>query len=316
MLGLLAGASLLLGIKGDPLREASAGPAPVHGAAAASAYCGFDPLIPAQPNVDLFGVPMDASGKEVGDAAAYLAVGKDMAGKGRMRDAEIAFITACRIAGPLAGPDSEALADARYHLAQHYADAPKPNPGVQAEALKRAETLMSESVTAFGQTLGVTHEKTAMAAGGLARVKDAIFSAAEPVGVPRVLLAERSSPDYGVAMVNTNAMGAAPERRPAKSEPEELQAAVRAPAEAPAAAASAQQPPNVPTCLGGDCPAQAQMIKERERDRDPAPQMQASRQLTVPPARAERPRIEPARAEPVPRPPSGATGSPWDPTAP
>lgn len=323
-LGVLSSVIMLSGYRMEPEAQAATLPA---SPTAASAYCGFDPLVPARSQVDRFGVPMGASGKQVTDIAAYIAVGQDMASKGRSRDAEIAFITACRIAGPLAGPDSAELADAKFHLAQLYADAPVTGT-TRADALTRAESLLSESVSAFGVKLGIAHEKTALAAGGLARVKDALFAAQEPAGVPRELLAERASPDYAVAMVNTAAMGAAAERRAARAASEEetrdrdsdrvLSMPVATSGPAPASPA---QPVNVPTCLSGDCPAQTQLLREREREREPIPAMQASRQMTMPPARVEAAPV--ARVEPAPilqRAPAqatgSATGSAGDPAAP
>jgi len=201
LFGVVAGAALVLVAQGpesshNALKAASAQQQqPV--AAAPLADCGFEPLLAASNDRDgRFRLEDAVTNVASTDIPAYLTVGTGAAAQGRLRDAEVAYITSCRIAARAAGGESAELADAKYHLAQHYvkASASMTAPEVQAardEALKRAEALFSESIDGYGIKFGVAHEKTAMAAAGLASVKEATAIPEFQHAVPRILLEER-----------------------------------------------------------------------------------------------------------------------------
>jgi hypothetical protein len=55
-----------------------------------------------------------------GDAGAFMVIGKEAAAEGRLRDAEIAFLMACRVADRFKGAESVEAANARVQLALHY----------------------------------------------------------------------------------------------------------------------------------------------------------------------------------------------------
>jgi hypothetical protein len=189
----------------------SADPASVaHAQAATSGDCGFAPILVAAPQGDgKFPVPMDVPHGEALDVPAFIAVGNDAAAQKRPRDAEVAYITACRIASLVAATDPALLADAKYQLANLYLQALPSGGTVRQAAVKRSQALFSESVSIYASKLGLGSEKTRLAAaGGTDPAPVAAGSASDVIEVPRVLLAERNSP----AMMTT-AMGAPPAKK-------------------------------------------------------------------------------------------------------
>lgn len=192
-----SGAGLLLGLQHvDPairvLGEAIAMPASVASAKPAAA-CAFDPLVAAaETGPDgRFRIQSQAVAASRDDLPAYLAVAEDAAGKGRPRDAETAYIIACRMAGQVAGADSPELAEAKYRLASHYLSvAPKLSVTEGfAEIQQRAEALFGESIDVYGMKLGIEHEKARLAVAGLSSIREAMARDGEVwFGLPRELV--------------------------------------------------------------------------------------------------------------------------------
>jgi hypothetical protein len=106
-------------------------------------------------------------------ASAFMAVGREAAQQGRVRDAEVAFIAACRVAERLGGSHSAPVADAKAQLGEHYlALASRPAGGGDGVTLfQRAATLFSESADAYSVSLGKNASRTRLAEQRLAAVR-------------------------------------------------------------------------------------------------------------------------------------------------
>jgi hypothetical protein len=275
--------------------------------------CGFAALLVAAPvNDGKFLAPMEPQGQQLQDVSAFIAVGRDAASQSRPRDAETAYISACRIAAQLAGAQSPQIADAKYELANLYLNALPSGGAVRAAVLKRSQQLFSESVTLYGAKRGLGDEKTRLAAAGLAS-SQAIDPAPETavasdvVEVPRVLLAERNTLELPTFM--TTAMGAGPaKKKPTLSEPE-------------AVAEESVQPPPVKSEPVRSEPVRSEPVRSEPVGQAAAPQAPptpdalkldlAPKSWNHPAARTEarsEPRTE-ARSEPRVEAPSESSGS-------
>jgi hypothetical protein len=89
-------------------------------------------------------------------ASAFLAVAREAAQQSRYRDAEVAFIAACRVAERQDGSHSTPVADAKSQLAEHYvAMAARATQEEAGHGLfQRATALLSESADAYSVALG------------------------------------------------------------------------------------------------------------------------------------------------------------------
>ena len=229
--GLMSGAGLLMGLQHmDPnteklFRAAVANEAPVAKVSPVTT-CAFDPVLPAAADKDgKFRMQADASNATPADIPAYIAVASDAATQGRVRDAEMAYIISCRLAGQVAGANSPELADAKFHLAQHYLNSVPAASSPQDKATfvdiqKRAESLFSESVSGYGAKFGIGHDKTRQAAAGLAAIQAAVAVEHPTEGalMPRPLLMAKVS-EYEKMASDTSVMGAAPAKKKVKAEP-------------------------------------------------------------------------------------------------
>ncbi len=163
------------------------------------AACALPPATPASGETDgKFPLQTDVSGLIAADIATFIVVGKEAAAAGRPRDAELAFLMSCRVAGALTTGDSVEFADAKYQLGSHYARvALEGNPGSEgnrAELLRRAESLYADSVQAYRTRYGEAHEKSRFAAQGLATVRQKLAQApsAPPESATAPQLANRA----------------------------------------------------------------------------------------------------------------------------
>ncbi|MEJ8836296.1 hypothetical protein [Ramlibacter sp. AN1133] len=138
-----------------------------------------------------------ASGAHV-DPSAYVAVARESAQKGRLRDAEVALLAACHVAEKASGSQSVAVADLKSQMAQQYAAlaAAQPPGGARDSLLQRASTLLSESAITYSAALGREASKTRLAEQRLASLRD-------PVTLQQARAELRSDPD-------TRVLGAAP----------------------------------------------------------------------------------------------------------
>src|SRR5690606_22780062 len=188
-------------------------------------------------------VDKDLQAASSGAISALLLSGKEAAAAGKARDAEAAFLMACRSAEGLTG-DPVPLADAQYQLGRHYAQlASLPDAKRRDELLRRAEGLYASSLQAFRRHRGPEHEKTRFAAEGLARVQQLKEG---PVAVPAVAAASAPAAADDTRVSGGPAQPAAPAAAPAPAKPETAKApparteTARVPAPAP------QQTPPAP----------------------------------------------------------------------
>ncbi|MDB5928641.1 MAG: hypothetical protein JWR60_348 [Polaromonas sp.] len=200
-----------------------------------------------------FPLQNDVSGLIAPDIASFLLIGKESYAAGRQRDAEVAFLMACRVANQLKGADSVEVADAKYQLGWLYARlgleaGAGSAAGNQGELLQRARALYADSLKAYVAQYGEAHEKSRFAAEGLAAVRQpqtlaqAGTVAAEPVPAPKAAPApalpapaqEAAARPEVPAAGSPRSSQALPAPRPPPRRPELAKAAPPAPATAAA----------------------------------------------------------------------------------
>ena len=176
--------------------------------------------------------PADVEGKTEKDIDALLVAGKEAAAAGQVRDAEVDYLTSCRVADALKGAGSLESANARYQLARHYvaaATAASAAPAAQrAEVFGRAQAYYEDSLRRFRAEWGDSHEKTRFAADGLQAVRVALAQA------------QATQPGAGPEVVATARMGAGPASSAA---PQEQPPQRQLPREQPRQPAAAQNRP-------------------------------------------------------------------------
>ena len=152
---------------------------------AAATECGVPPILPRKGANDgklsLQSKPSAASASEV---AALILSGKEAAASGRDRDAEVAFLNACRNAALLSAEPIPA-ADAMYQLARHYANVAAFGAQPARQLYARAERFYSASLLTYTARYGAGHEKTRFATEGLKTVQQATGGNG-PVAVAKV----------------------------------------------------------------------------------------------------------------------------------
>ena len=156
--------------------------------------CPSQPAIAAAGEKDgQFPLQTEVSGLTATDIGSFLVIGKQSAAADRPRDAEVAFLMACRVADKIKGTGSVESADARYQLGAHYGAlalaSARPAGIDQAELLQRAEGLYADSLPAYIAKYGKSSDKSKQAAEGLSAVRLALAQPpqnAQPVpdGIP------------------------------------------------------------------------------------------------------------------------------------
>jgi hypothetical protein len=180
-------------------------------------------------------MPADLSGYASTDPQVFMVMGNEAAAAGRVHDAEVAYLMACRVADQYKGAGSAASADARYELARHYgnlANAPGPAAANCGELLLRAEAMYADSLQLFRVNGSAPPEKLRLAEQGLAGVRQMAMAQA---GVPP---ASPGAPAAAPALQRAGEVNAAP----AQSSPPAHEAASAAP-EPPVARARPPVPP-------------------------------------------------------------------------
>lgn len=243
-LGAAAAAWVMLG-RDEP---APAPPGPVAaatqsmGAAPERTRCEFEPKIPAAGSDDgSQSMPSDVEGRTAAQVAPLLVTGKEHAASGKRRDAEVAFLTACRIGRELGAAGAGPYADAKYQLGRHYAtvaQAMEAGDRDRGELLRRARLLYTDALQAMRAQHGEAHEKTRFAAQGLAAVeaagaKTAVAEAPVPAppSVKEATQATKAPPAPAPMREATKATKAPPAPAPAPA-PAPVIAATPAPAPA------------------------------------------------------------------------------------
>ena len=230
----------------DPIRDITAAvldhaPTEPSGAAGTTAArartaCPLNPMLAAAGARDGQVLPpASVEGKTEKDIDTLLVAGKEATAAGQLRDAEVSYLTACRVADARKGAGSIESAGARYQLARHYAavantvsDLPVAR---RAVILARAQSYYEDSLQRFRAEWGDSHEKTRYAAEGLKTTRVALAqTAARPSAAPD---AAKADPDAAA----TARMGAGPDASPAAAPPEQ-HAAPERPAPEPAPARS------------------------------------------------------------------------------
>jgi hypothetical protein len=185
--------------------------------------------------------PMSVAGKTEKDIDALLVAGKEAAAAGLVRDAEVAYLTSCRVADALKGAGSVESANARYQLARHYvaaAEAASTAPAAQrAEVLEKAQAYYEDSLQRFRVQLGDSHEKTRFAAAGLDAARVALKQTTQPAPGPETVAAARmnaspvepaaakSQPHAAPALARAQRQSAPKEQRQSQAERTRLAAA-------------------------------------------------------------------------------------------
>lgn len=170
----------------DAPKPPPAGSAPVSAPAARPAAVAVAPArqhaaCPAQPATR---ASADGDGRirleDSAEVPALILAGKEAAAAGRPRDAEVAFLAACRVADKSKGTDSIAAADARYQLGRHYASVVAAGGAGSPELLKRAELLYADSLQTYTARHGAGHERTRFAAEGLTELRQTLAQPQQP----------------------------------------------------------------------------------------------------------------------------------------
>lgn len=138
--------------------------------------CALEPAVPPAGGADgKFPLQADVTGLIRADIATFRVVGSAAAAAGRPRDAEIAFLMSCRVAGALRSGDSVEFADAKYQLGDYYArlalEGSPSSEGSRNALLTRAELLYADSLQAYGAVYGDKHEKALLATKALTSVR-------------------------------------------------------------------------------------------------------------------------------------------------
>lgn len=165
----------------------SAAPTPEVPPVLVATSCAFEPLVERTGARDgQFALSSTAIGRAT-DAGAFLKVAEEAVKEGRARDAEVALIAACRIAGH-SGVPTAPLADVQSRLAEHYGllAARETEVGPRTGLMERAEKLLADSVHAYAGALGKDASRTRMAEKQLAALRErgaqAMAIAAAPIG--------------------------------------------------------------------------------------------------------------------------------------
>jgi len=167
----------------DPPASQAAATVP---AAAPASTCPSDPLAAASDGDDgKFELRRALASASPAQAPAFIAVAREAAAQGRMRDAEVALLAACHIAEASAGHDTAPLADVKSELGQHYVQLAARQDGADAreDLLQRATWLLSDSANTYAAALGRNASKTRIAEERLAAVRspDTLQAALPPL---------------------------------------------------------------------------------------------------------------------------------------
>lgn len=275
----------------------SMGAGPVPGAMAAADECRASPLLGKKGGEDgQIALQAKAAGASATEVSSLILRGKEAAAAGRQRDAEVAFLNACRNAALLQG-DAVPLADSMYQLARHYATTAAFGAQPQKELYERAERLYSAALGTYSGRYGAGHEKTRFAQEGLKTVQQ-VTGRSGPVA-PVAKAPPPPAPAEAAPVVQ--APPAQPAPAPAAA-PTEIAKVPPAPAtEAakppePAQTAKVTPPRPAPKAPARAKPEPVEAAPARVESASPAPEASA------PPVVAEPRRVEPRRPRPRPEP--------------
>lgn len=262
---LLTDSPLVRGKPGKVDAMVATPPATVAPASGQAAPCPSEPVaVATSENDGRFPLQANVQGLMAADITSFIAIGNESAAAGRPRDAEAAFLMACRVADKVAGAGSVESADAKYQLGAHYARlALKWGAAAsadRAELLRRAERLQADSSQVYLASYGQAHEKSQAAIKGLAEVRQALAPAPQP-SATATAMPEPSvipAPTQAQAVVPAPAPQLATRSEETEKPPQPAQTAppvaAAAPAVSPVPPADAQEsgrqrPPGFKECL-------------------------------------------------------------------
>lgn len=176
---------------GQSSKQPKADVVPAQSPALASrqlADCGMAPAAAAASEQDgRFPLQADVAGLIAADIAFFIVIGNESATAGRLRDAEAAFLMSCRVADKLKGAGSVEVADAKYQLGALYAGLARSDATVagpqRTEWLGRAGRLFADSSQTYLASYGQAHEKSQLAARGLAALPQVVAPTPTPAAV-------------------------------------------------------------------------------------------------------------------------------------
>lgn len=190
------------------------------------ATCNVEPATPVTGEADgRFPLHASVTGLVAADIASLIVIGNEAAATGRPRDAESAYLMSCRVADKLKGAGSGELADAKYQLGAHYARLVLGGSVAagtdRAELLRRAEPMYLDSLHASVALRGEAHEKSQLAAQGLAALRQTAAKGKSAQPAPATASATAALPIP------------APERVTGSGASQQLPASVQLPAASP-----------------------------------------------------------------------------------
>lgn len=297
-----------------PAQVAAAAPAaalPAPAAAPVAALqCETSAIVPRGKEDGREALQPTPSGATASEAASLILTGKEAAASGRLRDAEIAFLNACRNAEAVQARDPVPIADAMYQLGRHYAAVAQSGSGDRKELLERAGRLYTAALQTYRSRYGESGEKTRFASQGLASLQHPAAGKAAPPAMaakvaPPPVLAKAAPPRPAPAPAPAKAVApAAPAPEVARVAPPAPAPEVARVAPAPESAAPRQQAarpaetaarrPEAPSERAEPITRQSETVTERE---DPVVR-------AAPPVRRPAPR--PVEVEEAPVGPNGA----------
>lgn len=291
--GVAAGAIGMMSLRGGdgPYANSPAPATHTMGAAPASTAflsavagnCEVAPLLPAGGEGDGQEVLQAKAAAVSAEAVRSLILsGKEAAASGRQRDAEVAFLNACRNAAVLKEGDGAPLADAMYQLGRHYANAAAFGAPGAGDLMQRAERLYSASLEAYRARYGEDHEKTRFAREGLTTVQHATGGQA-PTTIAKAPAAPAVAPAPATALTAPAAPDPVSPAAPAAT-------AAIVPAPAPRVAKAPAPPKPV------DAPAREQAAADEKPAQPRRSSVTAATEAKAPLGEEPIPRVQPRRA--------------------
>jgi hypothetical protein len=297
--GVAAGAIGMMSLRGGDGPYASS-PAPatrtMGSAPASTAFlsavagnCELAPMLPAASEGDgQEALQAKAAGLSADAVGSLILSGKEAAASGRQRDAEVAFLNACRNAAVLKEGDGAPLADAMYQLGRHYANAAAFGAPGSGDLLQRAERLYSASLEAYRAHFGEDHEKTRFAREGLTTVQHATGGRA-PTAIAQAPAAPAVAPAPATALTE-----------PAAPDPVKAPDPVHSAAPAATAALVPVPAPRVAKAPAPPKPVDAPALEQAAADRKPVQPRRSSApaatEAKAPVAEEPSPPVQPRRA--------------------
>lgn len=148
--------------------------------------CSFEPLVPVANAADgqvRMEHPFPAGPRA--RAKVFLRIADRAAASGRLRDAELALIAACRYSDEASTAPTVPLARVLALLGDHYLAAAGRSPALREELVARAREVLAHSANTYAQALGPNAARSRQARQRVAALDNELIIAAEEVAEPR-----------------------------------------------------------------------------------------------------------------------------------